>query len=319
VGAVRDKLALVSGRNVPHNKEFNAGGDMTHMRTRHFVVILILLTLATTWALAAEKVGQAEQALPDEAVEAITKPSGDVRLAMIEPGLIAKVLVKEGTPVQAGDVLIQLDDAVRRAELEFAQAEAESNTRIDAAVATLEQKRVYEERLREAGQKAASMTERELAKLDVEIATRQLELERFVQAQNVRKVKELELRIGRMKILSPIDGNVEQLVVKDGEAVDAMAQVIRVVNVNPLWVDVPMPMAKADTLARALRDNGDTAVNVCFPDAAGKPDPATVSAGTVIHVAEVADGASLSRVVRVEVTNPGGRPAGEHVWVWMKR
>jgi RND family efflux transporter MFP subunit len=286
------------------------------------VVILTLLAVAATWPLAAEKPGPAAKAaLPDNAVEAISKPSGDVRLAMVEPGLIAKVLVKEGTPVKAGDVLIQLDDAIRRAELEFAQAEAESTTRIDAAVATLEQKRVYEERLSAAGQKAASQTERELAKLDVEIATRQLELEQFVQAQNVRKVRELTLRIDRMRIVSPINGKVEQLVVKDGEAVDAMAQVVRVVNVDPLWVDVPMPMAKARALAKALKngDGGDTVVNVCFPGADGRPDFDTTCAGTVIHVAEVADGASLLRVVRVEVPNPGDRPAGEHVWVWTKQ
>jgi len=39
----------------------------------------------------------------------------------------------------------------------------------------------------------------------------------------------------------------------------------------------------------------------------------------VIHVAKVADGGSLARMVRVEVPNPSGRPAGEHVLVSVPR
>jgi len=310
------------------------------MRKRQPVGILVLVALVAIGSLAADRpatpvangaapgksgapsetAAAEKDIVPDDAVEAISKPSGDVRLAMTEPGLIAKVLVKDGSPVKAGDVLIQLDDEVRKVELAFAKAEAESTIRVEAAVLTLEQKTVYYKRLATVGALATSDTERELAKLDVDIATKQWELEQLQQGQNALKVKELSLRIDRMKIVSPIDGKVEQVVVKDGEALDSMAQVIRVVNVDPLWIDVPMPMGKAETLAKALKNgDGGATVSVCFPDADGRPDGESTCAGTVIHVAQVADGASQSRVVRVEVPNPGDRPAGEHVWVWMNR
>lgn len=260
------------------------------------------------------------KAAPPVGVETITKPSGDVWLAMVEPGLIVKVLVKEGAPVRVGDVLIQLDDEVRLAELESAKAEADSDTRIEAAVATLDQKKVSLERVKEAySESVATATELDLAKLDVEIATKQLELERFVQEQSKRKVNELELRIKRTKMHSPINGTVELVAFKEGEAVDALTRVIRVVNVDPLWIDAPMPMAQAASLQKALTDGDDATVTVCFADADGRPDATSVCTGKVIHVAQVADFGTGSRVVRVEVPNPGDRPAGEHVWVWMGR
>jgi multidrug efflux pump subunit AcrA (membrane-fusion protein) len=56
---------------------------------------------------------------------------------------------------------------------------------------------------------------------------------------------------------------------------------------------------------------GDT-MEVTFPAAAQDRVKAKV-----VHVAAVADPASETRRVRLEVPNPGGRPAGERVRVYL--
>ncbi|GAG34345.1 unnamed protein product, partial [marine sediment metagenome] len=113
--------------------------------------------------------------------------------------------------------------------------------------------------------------------------------------------------VDRMTLKSPIAGRIEQLYVQRGESVDALQKVARVVRIDPLWVDVPVPLAEA----RDIRPKH--AAKVTFDSGGG----AVTVTGKVIHVAAVADAASGTRTVRVEVPNDSrpGRPAGEQVKV----
>jgi len=276
------------------------------MRARYLAVVLAMIIVS--------QVGAQATTEPSDGIEAISQPSGDVKLAFVEPGLIADVLVKESQTVKVGEVLMQQDDAVRLAELEALTADATDTTRVEAAEAQLEQKKVDLKKLKDAGPGGASPMEVEHAALDVTIGELQLKLERYNLVQNGRKAKEAKLRIDRMKIVSPIAGKVEQLAVKKGESVEALAQVIRVVNVDPLWVDVPMPLAQAAGLQQAL-DKGSTTVNVCFPGQKGEIGAGATCQAKVVHVAMVADPGSNKRIVRIEVPNPELRPAGEHVMI----
>ena len=47
-------------------------------------------------------------------LEAITKPSQDVKLAFVRPGRIGAVHVKEGQRVQAGQLLMEQDDQAEK-------------------------------------------------------------------------------------------------------------------------------------------------------------------------------------------------------------
>ena len=62
-------------------------------------------------------------------IAAITRPSEDVTLSFVMPGRIAKVLVKEGDEVKAGQLLVQQDDAAELVQLEQLKAEAEDTVR----------------------------------------------------------------------------------------------------------------------------------------------------------------------------------------------
>jgi Cu(I)/Ag(I) efflux system membrane fusion protein len=77
-----------------------------------------------------------------------------------------------------------------------------------------------------------------------------------------------------------------------------------VVKTDPLWIDVPVPLDKANTLR-----NGKT-VRVRFPE----PNSESLE-GRIIYIAAVADAASGTLRVRIEVPNKSNRPAGEHIEV----
>ena len=264
--------------------------------------------LAASCILLAPSLRQARSATPEPAagIEAISKPSQEVKLCFAHPGILSKLLVKEGQAVKEGDLLIQQDDAAEQSQLEQLKEAADDQTRVKAAQAQLEQKKVDLTKMEQAFKKGAS-TELEVqhAKLDVTIAEFQLDVENFQRKQDRLKQEELQHQIDRMRIKSPFNGLVEEIMMHEGESsTDAMAKVIRLVKIDPLWVDVPMPL----NLTRKLQIGSE--VEVQFGDTS-----APGAKGKVIFMAAVADGASATRLVRVEVPNPAGRPAGERVIV----
>jgi len=236
-------------------------------------------------------------------IPAVTKPSGDVTLSFALPGQVEKILVTEGDEVKADQILVELDDDAERAQLEQLEAQAEDTTRILAAQARLDVKKVELERKKGALAKGG-VNELEVrnAELEVTIADLSLVLSKFEHEQDGRKAKEMRYRLERMKLASPIDGTVEKRYIRVGESVDKLAKVIRIVKVNPLWIDVAVPV----DYVRKLKEGDQARAQFADGENVG---------GKVKHIAMVADARSRTRTVRVEVPNPARRPAGEHVRV----
>ena len=240
-------------------------------------------------------------------VRAITRPSADITLSFVQPGRIASVPFKEGHMVKAGEVLVRQDDAAEQVQLAQLKAQSEDVTQMRASEASLAQKKVDLEKLQKAAaSNAATFLEVEHAKLDVTIAKLSFELAEFEHEQAGRKYEEYRIRVDNMQLKSPVDGWIEKVDVEVGESANALADVIRVVQTDPLWIDAPVPLAEGIN----LKTGGTTRVQ--FTDS-GKATSA--AEGRVIFVAAVADAASGTLRVRIEVPNPMGRPAGEHVLV----
>jgi len=237
--------------------------------------------------------------------EAVTRPSQDVTLSFVRAGRVAKVLVKEGQVVSEGDLLVQQDDSAEQAQFVQLKETANSVIHVEASKAQLAQKEADLEKMKNAAKRGvATALEVEHARLDVTIAELSLKLQEFEHSQNLRKLEEARLQLERMKIKSPISGRVERLYVEDGESVDAMKEVIRVVQIDPLWIETPVPLREARKLSV-----GDPARVAFDGKAPTRPN------GKITHIANVADAASDTLRVRVESPNPTGRPAGERVTV----
>ncbi len=261
-------------------------------------VLLSLATLQLSQPLAAGVPG---------GIRAVTRPSADITLSFVQPGRIDLVPFKEGDAVEANQVLVRQDDAAEQVLLAQLKAQAEDTVRMRAAEASLDQKKVDLAKIQKAAAgNAATALEVEHAKLEVTIADLSLELARFEHEQAIRKHQEQQVRVKNMQLRSPIAGRIERTDVEVGESVNALADVIRVVQIDPLWVDAPVP------LQEALRLKPGMPARLQVVDA-GPGDEALE--GRVIFVGAVADAASGTLRVRIEVPNTSGRPAGEHVLV----
>lgn len=247
----------------------------------------------------------ASAAAAETGVEGITKPTADVTLSFVRPGLVAEVLVKEGDAVKVGDVLVRLDDAAERLQVAELKAQADDILRIKAAQAQVDQKKEEYQKIQwAAGKGAATDWEVARARLEVTIGELSVDLARFNQQQDRKKHDQAVVQLERMNLLSPVAATVEQVFLEKGESAEALAKVVRIVKTDTLWVDLAVPMAQARGLKVGDKAEAD------YVAAPGKPVE-----GKVLFVAAVADAASETLTVRVEMPNNPRRPAGERVRV----
>ena len=240
-----------------------------------------------------------------EGVMAVTIPSADVTLSFIQPGQIANVRIREGDLVKENQVLVQQDNAAEKEQLSMIREESEDTTQIEAQQAHLAQKREYLKSLEWAAERgAATEAEIEDAKLEVRIAEFSLQTARFNQEQNKRKYREARIRMDHMSMKSPITGRVEKVEVEVGESINGLTSAVRVVQTNPLWIDVHVPLEKGRTLSL------NQTAQIVFPGF-----EQNVMKGKIIFISTVADAASSTLRARIEVPNKSNRPAGQQVSV----
>jgi len=239
-------------------------------------------------------------------IQAVTMPSAEITLSFVVSGKIADILIKEGDIVEKGVLLAALHDDPERIQTEQLKVQATDKTRILSAKAELAQKMVDLEKFEAARQKGA-VSEWEVAqmKLSVRMAKLALQAATIEREQFQRQYSQAIQQLERMRIVSPIPGRVEKVYVEAGEGVEKLGPVVELVRTDPLWLDVPVPLPQAKQMAV-----GQRAV-VLFP---GNPT-ATTADGRIVYISSVADAASDTLRVRVEVGNPSDRPAGERVTV----
>ena len=277
--------------------------------TEKLIVFVGVLSAALLSGAAAAPEGQVYQ------FKAIARASEDITVSSTMPVRVAKVLVKDGDTVKPGQTLVQLDDEAERVQMEQLKAQAEDETRVEAADAQLAQKKLDLKRILNAKAKnAATELEVEHARLEVTISDLSLKLAQFEHSQNNRKYKQAEVQVDRLRLRVPTSDNdlpgdtfkVFKVFVSRGESVDRLKEVIRIIKIDPLQIDVPVP----EEIVEALKLKVAQRAHVIFPKAKGAP-----AKGTIIYVADEIDAASGTQTVRVEIPNPGGRPAGKKVSV----
>lgn len=262
-------------------------------------VVAALLALTVSGLRADDGPGDGSAA---QGVIAISRPKDDVTMSFALPAQVAQIYVKEGETVKAGQPLVRFDDRQEVADYNKAKADADNMTKIEVQKAVWEQAKVHYERLLKASLDGA-VTPEELdeAKIQVTVEHARLDMENFNHQQAQLEMASKKAVLDKMTLLSPINGRVEKLYLQVGESVDSgNPRVVHVENRDPLWVEGNVPFA----LAAKLHE-GDPAT-VVYSDR-------STARGKVIFIAGVADPASGTLRVKVQVANPELRRAGEQV------
>jgi RND family efflux transporter MFP subunit len=252
-------------------------------------------------ALSAASLGAIDSPSAPRPLDGITKPSADVTLSFVRPGRVKEVFVKEGDTVKAGDPIAQQDDVEEQEQLKADLDEAEDDTEINAEMEVFTQDKRHLEELNNT--RGASAFERDDADIKVKLDQARIILAKHKKRTAGFKVGVTRAVIEKLTIKSPIDGIVAESMLKAGEAADGQnMKVVRIVQIQPLWVEVSVPILQA----RKLK-TGDVA-QVTFTDK-------SVRSAKVALVFPVGSSGSSTIKVRLTLDNPEKLQPGENVTV----
>ncbi|QOV87814.1 efflux RND transporter periplasmic adaptor subunit [Humisphaera borealis] len=268
------------------------------------------LGLQSSVALGQSSPGSAESMLTSHE-RGVTKPKEEPKLAFVGPGVVMKVLVKEGATVTKDQVLAVQDDRDETGKLEVAKGEVESaRMQIEAAAADLELKKVTLARLEELyadliKQPAPKNTNRDLDEARVAVKIAEISIKFRETEWNKAKLEQhlQQIRLDQKKLVSPIDGVISKIDVNPGEGTDLSRPAMQIVQIDTLKVEVDIQATKC----KALKI-GDT-LQVRYTDE-DKWMPATIT-----FMTKYANASSGTRKVRLEMKNEADREAGLPVYV----
>jgi RND family efflux transporter MFP subunit len=245
--------------------------------------------------------GLASVRADESAFDCVMDPSLHANLGSQLPGLLEQVLVQRGDHVRAGQVVARLFSEVETAQVALDRLRASSTAEIEAreAQVTLAQRQLERTKDLYAHQVATAQHMDELA-AQAAISERELRLARQVREATGLEARRSEAYLRQREIRSPIDGLVTERLMSAGEYVHPEAVIVRMVQLDPLFVETFLPVRLYPLL---------------HPGLAAVVEPADPIGGRiearVAVVDQVFDAASGTFGVRLDVANSDFRlPAG---------
>lgn len=240
--------------------------------------------------------------------KAVTRPWRDAVMGFSQPTRVTEILISGGQEVKKGALMIRGEDAEDAALLKLQKMRADTDWPVQKAQKTSELAQIEFDNFKSAAaERGTAPLEVDRARLSAEGAKIDLELAKQQQEQEVIQVDRVQARLDRMRIAAPFDGQIDVVMADVGQSMSENEKVIRVVDVQRLWIDVPVPTGQTIEYATKSGDPAWVLMDL--------PGPAKLFLGKVIEVSPVADAASATRRVRVEVPNPDRVVAGVACWV----
>ena len=210
-------------------------------------------------------------------------PNRDAKVAALVPGRISRVLVTEGDPVTAGQILAELDNVAlvnqeRQAEAAVAQAKASvDNARISA-------------------RRNESLLQRGIAaQKEVEDARTQLAVAEAALKQAEAALAAARTQVARSEIRAPFAGTVVHRFLGVGEQVDGTAAqpIVEVATLDPMELMGLVPASRINEIRVGEAFNFET-----------NAVPGTPFKAVVAAVLPAIDPATNNGTVRIRIENP---------------
>ncbi len=265
------------------------------MNTGRFLLLAGCLTAA---AVLAAPVGAATKR---PLYDCVIEPVLVTELGSPVSGIIDEVMVDRGDIVTAGMVIARLRSEIEEATLEMARSRAVTTLPVEIARSRADLARKELERSAELHRRAVTatatldkaVTENQQAVLALKLAEHELRLA-------VLEMNRAEAILAVRTIKSPVEGIVMKRMMARGEHVHEQTKIARIAQVDPLYVEVYLPIA----LYRFIKIGMNGEVHPVEPVGG-------VHEAVVTVVDKVFDSASNTFGVRLSLPNPDSKmPAG---------
>lgn len=243
-------------------------------------------------------------------VDALAQARHDLKLAFTVDGQVAQVPVKHGQRVEAGQLLIALNDDEGAALVNLWKLRAQSDLEVRTREERLKLAQLEESMLKELRTgHAANPQELRRAELNAAVATLELATARQAQTEAQLQYDQANARHQRYQLIAPLAGVVEEIAVQVGESVEASKPILRLVVTDPLLIEAWVPLGESLQLKAGLPAWVKHRL----------PGESQTGEGRIISVGQVAESGSQTRLVRIELANPRGLVAGGHVDVQFEK
>lgn len=210
----------------------------------------------------------AEPQLPDTFnLPAVVEPNRVVTVSAEVSGRIERIGPEKGDTVSAGDLLIELNADLLQPQFEIAKTQVEFN-------------QIEFERM------ANLVKDNATARRDLDNATTQLAISKA-------QLEEIGARLDRTRILSPLAGVLNNLLVEEGEYVDPAAPVAEIVETDTVKVVVEVP--ESDIAFFTVGDEAEVSADV-----RGEKKSLV---GMLTFISELADPQTRSTRVEISLEN----------------
>jgi RND family efflux transporter MFP subunit len=233
--------------------------------------------------------------------DCIIEPRMVVEVGTSVEGVIESIAVDRGDAVKKGQILATLESGVEKASVELARQQAQEDAQILLGKARVEFGERTKARTDELfSRKSVSQHAKEEADYEVNVAKLNLREARENQMRAKLELKRAIALLNRYTIRSPIDGVVTERVASPGEAVSLEENILRLVQVDPLNVELIVPADQYGSLRKGMH----LAVRPGHP-------AKDVYQAVVVIVDPVIDASSETFGARALLPNPGNQvPAG---------
>lgn len=239
--------------------------------------------------------------IPDAHVSCLIEPDEVIRVSTPVAGIVAEVMVDRGDQVSKGQIIARLDTRIEEIEVEIAQVRADDVTEIAALQARIEFLQSQAERNETlARSNAVSKTAAREARLESDLALRELDQARLAKQLAGLDLLSAEARLEQKIVRSPVDGVVVERLLNPGEYRDGQAHIATVAKMDTLRVEAFVPISYYRDLSHGQP------VSILPEPPLDVFHPATI---TVID--QVFDAATATVGVRMDLPNPDlALPAG---------
>lgn len=231
-------------------------------------------------------------------IAGITAPVNEATLSSIFPGQIHTIHVEEGSTIEEGGLLIELDKRSETLDAERRKIISESKAEVNAAgqrMLLLQNEWETARQLYETT-KSISQEERDRKKLEYELAKAEHDRLNTIELQEELEYKLAVEQLNRRDIRSPIRGTVTRIYLQEGEGCDPRQPLIEVVDASAceFICNVPENLTsklQSGATVRLQIESGETLVD---------------RTGAIVFISPVVDPASGLREVKAEFDNTDG-------------
>ncbi len=233
----------------------------------------------------------------EEVRSCVIVPSAVVDLSVAQPGVVRHVHVGRGDTVSSGDVLVELDDSAIAVEIAVAERRATDETQLSGVAQRVEVLEAQLGRMRDLTERAL-VRQNDLDRLEDQLLALYQERDRLIAVKDLAALdlERVKAQLAQRILRAPTDGVVTARIVDPGEYASEQRPVLTVATLDPLHVEVFVPLSLRGRVAV-----GDT-VDV-LPDVGGTEGSEPLTA-TVEVIDRVSDAASSTFGVRLRLPNP---------------